>query len=753
MFGLRALAVSLLSLSSAFALPQIAAPSKDDFAAKKSAYEDAVRESIDAAALTDAQVEAAAAAITALAQSPSLQSLELLSTDASKSGERLLDVSVKLPDHESELVELTKKLGKAAGSERDTIDTRIKELERKIAEFKQLRPKLVKLREALYEGVLTVTARVADAQPEEVYDALVAYFETDVKLLAALDRRVSEQTARLSTLKEKLPGMKEDEKIPAEREAGKLEAALELNRADLERQTKLKERRIASAADVFGKLPKARQSKETSELRARLKDDVPYESRSLAIEILGHLPLPDSMTDAVTTLKRAAKTRATLEKELVELRETYRKAAEALVTSAIGGNGMVPAPVAANEQKCRAELTTASQRAYGEGRVMEAAGRALGAAVDRRADADKQAGVDELAALLAKEREEDLRTRVVAALGSVDSDAAREQLRASARKDAAIGVRLAAIEALGASRDDATVQLCVDELLRDGDWRVRAAAMRFLGEVKQKAAIPALIQSLGAEVGRLVDDAEGALAKLTGQRFNGDANLWKDWWSKNKDTFEIGKVAQADPGAAPAPDTKPPGHVSFYGISTRSNRILFVLDRSGSMKEPATDTKTGKDGARNKFDVAREQLKAAVSGLSDGEMFNVITYSADVTRWQKKMVPMSKAIRTKFDHYVDKEIEAVGGTNIYDALAEAFHLAGIGAVDKAYESGVDTIFFLTDGQPTQGEVLDPEEILRRVKEKNRLARIVIHTVGVGKDHDASFLRRLAEENGGQYVGR
>jgi HEAT repeat protein len=748
----RVLSWLVIWLSSTLAMAQVAAPVGADFDALKRAYDDSVPDAIGAAVLEDAKVEDAAKAIAALADAPSLRALELLSGDATKSGERLLDVTVKLQDQESELQELTKKLAKANGSERDPIDTRIKELERTSAEMKALRPKLVKLREALYDGVLTVTARVSDAQPEEVYDALVAYFETDVKLLASLDRRVSEQGARLATLTERMPGMKEDEKFPAEREAAKLTAALELNRADLERQTKLKDRRIASAAAVFGKLPKARQSKEIADLRAKLKDDVTYETRSLAIEILGHLPLPDAMTDAVTLLKRAAKTRAGLEKELVELRETYRKAAEALVTSAIGGNGMVPVAVAQNEQKCRAELTEASQRAYGEGRVMEAAGRALGVAVNRRADADKTAGVEELSALLAKEREEDLRTRVVAAIGAVDADAAREVLRNSARKDPVIGVRLAALDALAKAGDDATVQMCIDELLRDGDWRVRAATMRLLGDVRQKAVIPALIQSLGAEVGRLVDDAEGALAKLTGQRFNGDANLWKDWWSKNKDTFEIGKVAQAGP-ADPSADTKPPGHVSFYGIATRSNRILFVLDRSGSMKEPATENVGGKGGGRSKFDVAREQLKAAVSGLTDGEMFNVITYSADVTRWQKKMVPMSKAIRAKFDHYVDKEIEAVGGTNIYDALAEAFRLAGIGAIDKAYEAGVDTIFFLTDGQPTQGEVLDPEEILRRVKEKNRLSRIVLHTVGVGKDHDATFLRRLAEQNGGQYVGR
>ena len=48
---------------------------------------------------------------------------------------------------------------------------------------------------------------------------------------------------------------------------------------------------------------------------------------------------------------------------------------------------------------------------------------------------------------------------------------------------------------------------------------------------------------------------------------------------------------------------------------------------------------------------------------------------------------------------------------------------------------------------------NPEEILRRVREWNRLSRIVLHVVGVGKDHDAVFMRRLAEENGGQYTRR
>jgi Mg-chelatase subunit ChlD len=170
------------------------------------------------------------------------------------------------------------------------------------------------------------------------------------------------------------------------------------------------------------------------------------------------------------------------------------------------------------------------------------------------------------------------------------------------------------------------------------------------------------------------------------------------------------------------------------------------------MNDPIGNSQTG-SAAQRKIDAAKQQLKAALAGLENGDLFNIITYAVDVKPWQRRMVKRTAKVAKQVERFIDNEIEAEGGTNIHDALRDAFRLAGIGAMDKAYESNVDTIFFLTDGRPSVGEVQDPEEILLRVKDWNRLARIVVHTVGVGQDHDGSFLRRLAEENGGQYTSR
>jgi hypothetical protein len=77
----------------------------------------------------------------------------------------------------------------------------------------------------------------------------------------------------------------------------------------------------------------------------------------------------------------------------------------------------------------------------------------------------------------------------------------------------------------------------------------------------------------------------------------------------------------------------------------------------------------------------------------------------------------------------------------------------MGARDKNYEIGADTIFFLSDGQPNRGDVTDPVQILEEVKRWNELRRVKIHTVGVGDGHAVAFMRSLAASSGGKYVAR
>ena len=87
--------------------------------------------------------------------------------------------------------------------------------------------------------------------------------------------------------------------------------------------------------------------------------------------------------------------------------------------------------------------------------------------------------------------------------------------------------------------------------------------------------------------------------------------------------------------------------------------------------------------------------------------------------------------------YVQKKA-AFGGTNLHAALLAAFK-----------DDEVDTIFLLSDGEPSVGKITDVLELRALVANQNRVAQIRIHTISVGRS--SAFLRGLAEDSGGTYL--
>lgn len=760
--------ITALLLTSALVLAQIS----EEYEVARREYVDDVRTVVEVETLTQEQVDRARAAIVRLVRTGQAPVLDSVALDAKKAAQKLLDVTMELESSRVEVTTWTDRLPDLSGDEKEKAGDRIKELNERIGVLEPFVPLARSLREALFEGLLEIIDRAPAVDPERAFVLLVAYFKDDTRRFYRLDQSVRDSRARAATYRERIVAeTNEEKKARLERNLARVESGLEILVSELERAGQLKERRIQVLSSIYPELPDGVQSRELKAIHKNIRDDIPWESRAVHVELLGFLPVDSAVADVVRVLKRAARTRQKSEQELGALRERYDRALEALTTAIKGGNGSVPSPVAANKNQTERALRKASNQVFGESRVLESASAALGHALAGSSDAERPARLDTALKLVSKDPDAEVRARVIDALGGVRDDKVGEALRDLTAGSGDLRLRLAALDALGRQQDDKTVELCVTRLLTDPEWRIRAAAMRTLVAIPRKNSIPALIQSVGSEVGRLVDDAEWALTALTGRRFNADPDLWKEWWRVNRDSFKIGDHlgAEGEPSSAVASGNarSKGGHISFYGIQTRSNRILFVLDRSGSMDWPLDfddaggrrpgradmQTKDGKGRKERRLDAALAQLKSALSGLEGGDVCNIITYAADVTAWQRKMTKVTDKSKRKLDKYVTKSIEAVGGTNIHDALREAFRMAGIGSMDKAYRTNVDTIFFLTDGQPTVGEVTDPNEILKRVAEWNRLARIVVHTVGVGKGHDGAFLRRLAEENGGQYTSR
>ncbi|MHC5020514.1 MAG: hypothetical protein ACYTGX_10455, partial [Planctomycetota bacterium] len=386
-------------------------------------------------------------------------------------------------------------------------------------------------------------------------------------------------------------------------------------------------------------------------------------------------------------------------------------------------------------------------------------------------------GMDWLRDALAKNKSEEVRAGAALALGAAKADGNIEALAGAYGKEKNGLVRVAIIDGLLfhlRARDQQDVFLAA---VTDEVWEVRSAAVFAIDgfEYRDAKTVEALIAGLVKEDGRLRGEFEDALYRLTKMRFFGDGLLWRKWWTDNKEKWTqentgggLDKPAQpkaggddgTDFGGAGSDYEKPKemkSKAEFYGIKTFSNRIVFILDRSGSMKEKSGDVppkggpvvsgggnkhkgggaQGGPKGDR-KVDTARWELEKAVMGLSSDVMFTIIFYNNGVEIWKEELQKATRANKKDALKYV-ADLEPEGSTNISDAMKRGFGVGmpGPGEVqDPRYAKGEapDTIFLLSDGSPTtpDGKLASTDQILEEVRNMNKLRRIVIHTIGIGK---------------------
>jgi hypothetical protein len=336
------------------------------------------------------------------------------------------------------------------------------------------------------------------------------------------------------------------------------------------------------------------------------------------------------------------------------------------------------------------------------------------------------------------------RVRFVEAIEHTRSPAAAAALREvvlDARLDPR--PRAAALDARAARRDDGTLEDAV-AALGDAAFTVRASAVDALRVLHEREAIEPLIALLGrTDLGRLREDVWRALRSLTGESHGPYQEPWAAWWAESKARFEPPRRP-----ASLASLVAPASGMTFYGITTFSDRVVFVLDTSGSMAEVSKTS--GKTVAR-KVDVARSELFAALDTLGEGARFGVVLFDRAARRMGPSLFRADPPSRERAHAWVSSR-EPRGETNLGDALREAFRLAaGLDGTLPAL-GGADTVFLLTDGRPTAGGLRSPDRLVEAVRRWNRSARLVIHCVAVG-DAETELLVRLSAMTGGQFVRR
>jgi Mg-chelatase subunit ChlD len=208
---------------------------------------------------------------------------------------------------------------------------------------------------------------------------------------------------------------------------------------------------------------------------------------------------------------------------------------------------------------------------------------------------------------------------------------------------------------------------------------------------------------------------------------------------KRREAFEIISLAKLEDvrAAQELRRLKEVTNARFFGIRIVSHRVIFILDVSGSMEEKMRLQVEG-ETALTRMAVARRELIAAIQGLARGALFNLITFSSGVDSWLEGGVASADTVsREEAEAFVARQIPG-GGTNLYEAIQLAFE-----------DPDVDTIFILSDGEPSVGEVVDVGQIREEVARWNEHRKIKINTIGVGLK--LKILEWLSEDSGGRHV--
>ncbi|MHC4955789.1 MAG: VWA domain-containing protein [Planctomycetota bacterium] len=269
--------------------------------------------------------------------------------------------------------------------------------------------------------------------------------------------------------------------------------------------------------------------------------------------------------------------------------------------------------------------------------------------------------------------------------------------------------------------------------LDDSTASVRQAAAATCRELKIEAAIEPLIRLVEADPRlRTRYDASKALQAISGRDLGLDPMAWRRWWKQKEGEVKPGKITVA----------------RYYNFGVYSDRVLFVVDVSGSMNwsfhfKP------------KRIEVARSQLDRVLHAIDKKALVNLMVFSDKVRLWQKREVEANEKNIARATQWAKKMLaKPEGDTRTFWALARAF--------DRNPE--FDTIYFLTDGYPTDGKYVAPEGIVYSVRAWNRFRGARIHTIALtlenvdrGHPNESTkslrrmkeFMRDLARYTGGE----
>jgi len=384
--------------------------------------------------------------------------------------------------------------------------------------------------------------------------------------------------------------------------------------------------------------------------------------------------------------------------------------------------------------------------------------------------------------------------------------------------DPEIRVTIGALDGLGIGKDPQAIDVFLKILnsvfdpkvkgSRDFPWEAKWSALTGLAAIGDKSdkVVDGLIDALGrctADQGRIKVEVMRLLGDYIGSTDpkSDDPNWWR---AAKKD-----KSAPVKEGQTTIEPTE------FFGLKAKSSRIVFVLDRTGSMSDPCTFPERPKDPPKQaptetnggekpnpvdeaarakaaeikkkyddrkvvtKMDGLKREFINTIFNLDKRVFFTVVWYEANQQWWKDQLVPATWQNKLDCIQDIDK-LQPSGGTNVFGGLEAAFKLVeqpnrpDVVQVDKKGNyatviNGPDTFFLMTDGNHNTGKFVNDQvnpptpkvdDFIAELKKVNALRKIIVNVVALGDlnkggdpltQNSLSFLKKIADETGGSFA--
>ena len=157
---------------------------------------------------------------------------------------------------------------------------------------------------------------------------------------------------------------------------------------------------------------------------------------------------------------------------------------------------------------------------------------------------------------------------------------------------------------------------------------------------------------------------------------------------------------------------------TFFGQRGRGQRIIYVIDRSGSMADS--------------FDFLRKELKRSINRLHHSQKFHVVLFNDGFLEMPpERLVPAIGEYKRKCFKFLD-QIHPGGMTDPIPAMKQAFR------------KKPDLVFFLTDGEFSPA-------LVDELRKWNRKEKVKIFTLAYIYASGSNLLKKIAAENGGTYT--